>query len=292
MVPTAESDDPRRNLRADCGRCFGLCCVAPAFSASADFAISKAAGHRCPNLRRADYRCCIHDDLRPRGFSGCSAYDCFGAGQHVAQVTFGGVSWQRSPAVAAQMFAAYGVMRDLHELLWYLAEAVALPAACPLVPELRRAYDETRSLTALGPDDLIAVDIDAHRRSVDPLLRGASELVRAAVPHACHDIDLGDLSRADLRGRDLWRADLAGWDLRGLDLTGANLRGACLIAADLTGADLSLADLIGADLRAADLSQARLATSMFLTQPQINAARGTGETRLPEVLERPPHWLP
>ncbi|RQX15913.1 oxetanocin A resistance protein, partial [Micromonospora arida] len=37
-------------LRADCGRCFGLCCVVPAFAASADFAIDKPAGSPCPNL--------------------------------------------------------------------------------------------------------------------------------------------------------------------------------------------------------------------------------------------------
>jgi uncharacterized protein YjbI with pentapeptide repeats len=76
-------------LRADCERCFGLCCVAPAFSASADFAIDKDAGCPCPNLQ-ADFRCAIHDRLRQRGFAGCTVYDCFGAGQKVAQVTFGG----------------------------------------------------------------------------------------------------------------------------------------------------------------------------------------------------------
>ena len=68
-----------RALRADCERCFGLCCVAPAFSASADFAIDKPAGHPCPHLR-PDFRCGIHTDLRGRGFRGCAVYDCFGAG--------------------------------------------------------------------------------------------------------------------------------------------------------------------------------------------------------------------
>jgi hypothetical protein len=79
----------RVDLRADCQRCFGLCCVVPAFSASSDFAIDKAAGQPCPNLR-ADFACAIHDRLRQRGFPGCAVYDCFGAGQQVAQVTFNG----------------------------------------------------------------------------------------------------------------------------------------------------------------------------------------------------------
>ena len=64
----------RLSLRADCERCFALCCVGPAFSASADFAISKPAGQPCPNLH-PDFRCSIHDRLRPRGFGGCTAYD-------------------------------------------------------------------------------------------------------------------------------------------------------------------------------------------------------------------------
>ena len=55
----------RTRLRADCTRCAGLCCVAPAFAASADFAIDKPAGHACPNLRDDD-RCGIHAQLRER----------------------------------------------------------------------------------------------------------------------------------------------------------------------------------------------------------------------------------
>ena len=103
-------------MRADCTRCVALCCVAPAFSASADFAIDKAAGEPCPNLC-ADFRCSIHDWLRPRGFGGCAAFDCLGAGQKIAQVTFGGRDWRADPALAAPMFAAFAVMRQLHELL-------------------------------------------------------------------------------------------------------------------------------------------------------------------------------
>jgi hypothetical protein len=40
--------------RADCGNCAALCCVAPGFAASADFAIGKGPGQPCPHLRGAD----------------------------------------------------------------------------------------------------------------------------------------------------------------------------------------------------------------------------------------------
>src|SRR4051812_13802483 len=112
-------DDARRHLRADCANCAALCCVAPAFAASADFAVDKPAGMPCPNLRDDDL-CGIHDRLRDRGFPGCAVFDCFGAGQHVTQGTFAGRSWRESPELAGAMFAVLPVMRQLHEMLWHL----------------------------------------------------------------------------------------------------------------------------------------------------------------------------
>lgn len=76
-------DEDRLSLRADCASGFALFCVAPAFSASADFAITKKAGQACPHLH-PDFRCGIHTELRQQGFRGCTVYDCFGAGQKVS----------------------------------------------------------------------------------------------------------------------------------------------------------------------------------------------------------------
>ncbi|MCW5249762.1 pentapeptide repeat-containing protein [Streptomyces sp. SHP 1-2] len=262
-------------LRGDCARCFGLCCVALPFAASADFAVDKAAGTPCRNLR-ADSRCGIHTVLRREGFSGCTVYDCFGAGQRVSRDTFGGRDWRTGPpGHARSMFDVFPVVRQLHELLWYLTEALAVPAARSLHAELRGLRDETERLAAGTPAELTALDVPAHRQRVNVLLLRTSEL-----------------ARPDARGRKKNRrhADLLGARLRGADLRGADLRGACLIAADLTGADLRGADLIGADLRDADLTDADLTGALFLTQPQVTAARGGAGTRLPGAVERPAHW--
>ena len=51
-----------------------------------------------------------------------------------------------------------------------------------------------------------------------------------------------------------------------------------------------MADLIGADFRDADLSGADLTGSIFLTQAQVNAAKGGADTKLPPALSRPAHW--
>lgn len=268
----AEGD--RRSLRADCASCFALCCVAPAFSASSDFAIDKGAGQACPNLR-SDFRCGIHTGLRQQGFRGCTVYDCFGAGQKVSQITFGGQDWRRAPRTAKRMFEVFPIMRDLHELLWYLTEALTLRPARSLRGELSLAVEETERLTRDSPDALLKLDVTAHRRDVNALLLRASELVRAEVRH----------KKKDRRG-----ADLIGAKLRGADLRGANLRGAYLIGADLRGADLRMADLIGADFRDADLSGADLTESIFLIQSQLDAAKGDAETRVPLSLSRPAQW--
>ena len=136
-LPDPAPGSAQRALRADCGRCFGLCCVAPGFSASADFAIDKPAGRPCPHLQ-PDFRCGIHVDLRGQGFRGCAVYDCFGAGQQVSQVTFGGRDWHRDPRAATQMFEVFPIMRQLHELLWYLAAALALRPARAVTRSRRR----------------------------------------------------------------------------------------------------------------------------------------------------------
>ncbi len=264
--------DPRAGLRADCGDCFGLCCVAPAFARSADFAIDKPAGHACPNLQ-TDFRCGIHTSLRERGFPGCTVFDCLGAGQKISQVTFGGRDWRTSPELARGMFDVFPVMRQLHELLWYLTEAVGLPAAGPIRDRLSAALAETERLTLGTPEELTAVDVAGHRDEVNVLLLRTSELVRSG-----------------RRSLDRRGADLIGATLRGADLRGANLRGAYLIGADLRGADLRTADLIGADLRGADLGGADLTASIFLTQGQLDAARGDLNTRVPGALTRPGHW--
>jgi len=270
--PIPEGDPPR--LRADCESCFALCCVAPAFSASVDFTINKRAGQACPHLA-PDFRCGIHTGLRVQGFRGCTVYDCFGAGQQVSQVTFGGQDWRKTRRTAKSMFEVFPVMRDLHELLWYLSEALTLQPTGPLHSVLDLALQETDLLTQGSPEALLVIDTAAHRQRVNALLLQTSDLVRAGMRH----------KNTDHRG-----ADLIGARLRGVDLSGANLRGAHLIGADLRGADLRMADLTGADLRGADLWGADLTQSIFLIQSQLDAAKGDDETRLPPSFTRPAQW--
>ncbi|MCO8272253.1 pentapeptide repeat-containing protein [Actinoplanes sp. TRM 88003] len=242
---------PERELHADCSRCAALCCVAPAFAKSSDFAINKPAGTPCRNLG-GDFRCTIHERLDASGFHGCVVFDCFGAGQRITQETFGGGDWHSKP----EMLGLLPIVRQLHELMWLVSEALTLPEAQSVHGKLRDALARIDHLAAGSPAELRALDVDAQRRRVNPLLQRASDLARASIK-----------GRPDHRG-----AQLIGRKMRGADLRGASFRGALLIGADLRDADLRRADFTGADLRGTDLRGADLTGVLFLTDSQRRAA--------------------
>ena len=193
----------------------------------------------------------------------------------MSQGTFGGRDWRESPETAEQMFLVFPIMRQLHELLWYLMAALALPAAGAISAELRLAVAATEGMTRQPAEELADLEIGPHREDINVLLLRASELARGKAPG----------QKPDYRGADLLGARLSEADLRG-----ASLRGARLLGADLRRADLALADVTGADFRDADLRGADLSQSLFLTQAQLDAAKGDAMTRLPSSLTRPGHW--
>jgi hypothetical protein len=69
-------------------------------------------------------------------------------------------------------------MRGFHELLWYIHQALEVPAAGRLRPDLDRAIDDTRSIARQSPNVLLGYELAAHRDSVNALLLRASKLAR------------------------------------------------------------------------------------------------------------------
>ncbi|MGE1100633.1 pentapeptide repeat-containing protein [Peribacillus simplex] len=266
------NDSILNHLRADCENCFGLCCVALPYAKSADFAFDKDGGTPCSNLQ-SDYRCGIHENLRAKGFRGCTVYECFGAGQKVSQITYDGNDWRDNPASAKEMFDVFPIMQQLHEMLCYLNEALNLVDAKPLHRDLQAAFEDTEYLTKQSPKSLLELNVPAHRATVNDLLLRTSELVRAKVSFNKNK----NQKKQNKIGRG---SDLIGAKLRRADLRGANLRGALFIASDLREADMRVTDLIGADLTG----------SFFITQAQVNSAKGDMHTKLPLSLSIPDHW--
>lgn len=274
----------REDLGADCSNCFGLCCVALAFTKSADFPVDKPAGDPCTHLNTVD-ACTIHPHLRESGFKGCTVFDCFGAGQKVSGQTFELRSWRDDPETRAQMFATFPVVRRLHELLWYLDEAVRLVEPTRDAADWIAAFEHVRQISDRDAEDLIGLDVDAEYDLARPLLLEASEIARTEegpTPNSA----LGSTPNSTVGPG----SDLVGAQLSGADLRGVSLRGSVAIAADLTGANLWRCDVLGVDLRDADLSGADLRGAIYLTQVQVNSARGDERTRLPDGFARPSHW--
>jgi uncharacterized protein YjbI with pentapeptide repeats len=266
-------------LRADCERCFGLCCVALPYAKSADFAFNKEGGTPCQNLN-SEYRCDIHENLRKKGFPGCTVYECFGAGQKVSQYTFNGRSWREYPETASEMFQVFPIMQQLHEMLCYLQEALDREETKGIKKELLDMFERTEKLTYSTANSLLELDVPSHRAIVNELLLRTSALVRGADPSKSKK------GKGEHKGKSYFGAKLKGADFRSSDL-----RGAFFIAADLRNADLRNADLIGTDLRDADLSGADLTGSIFVTQAQVNSAKGDIKTKLPSTLSTPRHWI-
>lgn len=284
MMENKEKFDGKlyEGLKIECEKCFGFCCVALYFSASEGFPTDKEAGKPCINLCD-NFSCAIHKELRNKGLKGCTAYDCFGAGQKVAQVTYSGNDWKRSKESSEQMFEVFLVVRQLHEILWYLTDAYIRQTDNTIRAKLNHMIGETEKLTYLDADSLLDLKVDAHRDAANSLIQKTSELLRTKALR-------GQKATLKRKKTIAGRLDLIGADLRNTNLIGADLRGAFLIAAKLSGTNLSGADLIGADLRDADIRGANLTNSLFITQSQINTAKGDSNTKLPKALMRPKYW--
>ncbi len=189
MLPDSLGDGRAAALTADCSACTGLCCVLLPYRRDDGFGADKPGQVPCRNLL-ADDRCGIHADLVEKGWSGCATFECFGAGQHLTAVTYGGRSW-REVEDLGEMAAVLSAQRLLHEMLLHLEEVERRspdPAAAALAEQLWTLRDAP-------PLELLTADLDELHETCGELLGAASRRVRGP--------GRPDHSRADLAGADL-----------------------------------------------------------------------------------------
>lgn len=279
------------HLKPDCQNCFGLCCVALYFSKHDGFPTDKQAGVPCPNLAQ-DYTCIIHENLSEQGLKGCISYECFGAGQQVSQVTYGGgQGWKAQGAdhsSSDQMFNVFLIMKQLHEMCWYLYESLSYDIPNALADDVQYLLNETEKATLTSPDELQNFDLFVHHTKVSTLINKVTEFVQINLHQILSKTSSFNENKI-LKTKQ--KRDFIGANLTKKELRCADLRGCLLIAANFQGADLCGTNFIGADLRDANLRGANLTQSLFLTQPQINGAKGNKSTQLPANLSRPVHWV-
>jgi hypothetical protein len=155
----------RGDLVPDCASCAAICCIAPAFDASADFAFDKPAGLACRHLL-SDRRCSIHEELIERGFRGCAAYDCYGAGQRATRAFPGADDAERR-------HEAFRALRAVHELLWLLTEAAKLcpPSQAALAARLSAEIHTLDAIASGPPPSFFEIDLGPRRLAAQELLR-------------------------------------------------------------------------------------------------------------------------
>ena len=121
---------------------------------------------------------------------GCTVFDCFGAGQQVSQVTYGGVSWREHGQPRRDGGRAVGdapAARDARPPRRGRAPRRRDPARAALLGEVVASVDRP-------PDELLGLDVDELRARVGAALRRGQRAPARGVRRP------PDLAGADLAG--------------------------------------------------------------------------------------------
>jgi hypothetical protein len=172
------------------------------------------------------------------------------------------------------------------------------------LPQVAIGHDQPKTPLRPPPADIEAVLAVIRRR--DAKSRKREQVNEWILDLTLTDLRMAFLHKAHLEGADLRKTHLEGANLREVHLEGAHLNrayleGANLLNAHLEGAILAGAHLEGTDLDGVYLDEANLTVTHLegadlskakgLKQDQIDKAFGNAETKLPEGLTRPAHWL-
>ena len=260
-----------KKLKIDCEKCSGLCCVALYCTKTDGFPANKEDGIPCKYLI-SDFRCNIHSELADKNMRGCLAYDCFGAGQKVTQDCYPNVTWKTNHEKASEIFEVFLIVFQLHQMEWYLLESLTLITNKLLQANIEALISENEQITNQSSDEILQFDIEKYRLKVNQVLKQVSEMIT---------IDSADEAHSkDFFGRNFNKANL----------NAKNFSMALMIAANLEGCSLQGTNFLGADMRDANIKNTDLSSCVFLTQMQINSAKGNHNTKLPEKLSYPVSW--
>ncbi|MGL5676802.1 MAG: pentapeptide repeat-containing protein [Cellulosilyticaceae bacterium] len=258
-----------KELHIDCKNCSGLCCVALYCSKIDGFPENKDAGVPCKHLE-ADFKCDIHGELIEKNLRGCLNYECFGAGQKVTRMYADKGGWEQNPSQRAEIYQVFLGVTQLYQMRWYLLQALELHVSSERDGAIEKLIQENGEIVEQEPKKILSYDLEAYRERVNVLLKALTNQVRTT--------------------KDNGNKNFFGKNLKGKNLDGKDFTMALMIAANLEKCRLRRANLLGADMRDTNIKDTDLSESLFLTQMQINSAKGNAETKLPSYLSRPSTW--
>jgi len=264
-------DEVIKQLKSDCSKCSGLCCVALFFSKIDGFPENKIAGKACSHLM-TDYCCNIHCQLTKQKMKGCIGYDCFGAGQHVTQSVYQGKTWNDLFEQSAEIFDVFTVVFQLHQIRYFLIESMLFSIVKPLEKEIHTLYVENIKICHSSIKEILSFDLEKYKTTVNLVLKQLCNLLLRNTNNKESSIEF------------------FGKSFKGKNMSGINLSSKLLIAANFEDCLFNGTIFLGADTRDTNFSNANLSESIFLTQGQINSAKGNRNTKLPKHLDYPITW--
>lgn len=262
-----------QTLKSDCSKCSGLCCTALFFSKTDGFPENKSEGKPCLNLQK-DFRCKIHGELEKSKMKGCIGYDCFGAGQQVTQIIYSGQTWWDMPKKAKEIFDVFVVVFQLFQIRYFLLEAMTILPARTLNEEIKAQIEENERICNCEPQNILMFDRENYKNKVNVLLKQVCSLLQKSL--CCENKKIP--------------SNFLGKDFKNKDMSGLDLSTKLLIAANFNHCVFDGTIFLGADTRDTDFSNADLREAVFLSQGQINSAKGNRNTKLPQYLDYPITW--
>lgn len=261
--------------KINCEKCCGLCCVALFFSKSDGFPKDKESGVVCDNLQ-TDYECKKHSKLTQLGLKGCLAYDCFGAGQCITARLNTLPNWHSAHTSKEheEIFQSFCIIMRIQQTLWYLSQCLCLRTSQSEKEQAKSLLHEGSTLI----DKPFEVLENLHPQ---PFYKKANEYLK-------HIWELQKSNHPNMSNQSI--KNYMGKQFQNKNLIGRDFSMALLIAANLEQASLYGANLLGADMRDTNICNTDLSQCLFLTQMQINTAKGNHNTILPPFLHKPKHW--
>ena len=134
--------------------------------------------------------------------------------------------------------------------------------------------NENETLCNSTPQIILDIDIKGYRNKVNIILKQVYDCIIKNFKNSNND------RLTEFLGKDFNKRDMSGLDLS-MKL---------LIAANFDSCIFNGAVFLGADTRDVNFSNADLREAVFLTQRQINSAKGNRNTKLPSYLDYPVTW--
>ncbi|MGN1181640.1 MAG: pentapeptide repeat-containing protein [Faecalibacillus sp.] len=257
---------------SDCCQCSGLCCIALYCFQSDGFPQDKPIGKPCIHLMN-NYRCQIHQQLEEKKMKGCIGYDCFGAGQYLTHDIYHGITWKMHPEKITEICEMFIRIYRLFQMRFFLYESLKLISSQDLLGDIYQLINENEMICHMTIDKILQYSIEDYQDKVNQILK-----------KVCHQL------KRYLNIKEKKKQNFIHHNFDNQDMTGVDLNMKLAIASSFKNCQFKGATFIGTDTRDANFEGADLREAIFLTQGQINVAKGSRKTKLPNHLYYPITW--